>query len=35
MSDFELLAVVLMIIDIITTILVAYINTKKVTARLR
>lgn len=29
MSDLELLAIVLMIVEIITTILVAYINAKK------
>lgn len=29
MSDYELLSIVLMMLSIITTILIAYINTKK------
>ena len=32
MSDYELLSIVLMMLSIIVTIMLAYINTKKVTA---
>ena len=34
MSDYELLSIVLMMLSIIVTIMLAYINTKKVTAHL-